>query len=124
MEGTAMKTWAGAWQMDGEQCSEGYLTEPEARTLADSLREIDPAASAADMLPQLAARFPVGARVRNTGTTTLGTVTGQKYGPDARPYDACPAHAIMWRGEEAVSVAWDGSRGVSWTVATWVELAN
>lgn len=119
-----MKSWAATWQMDGEQCSEGYLTETEARTLADSLRSIDPAASAADMLPQLAARLPVGARVRNTGSGTLGTVTGQKYGPDACPYDTRPAHAIMWRGEEAVSVAWDGSGGVSWTVATWVELAS
>ena len=119
-----MKTWAVTWQQDGERQQEGYLTEEEARTLADSIREVDPAASAADMLPQLAARFPVGARVRHTGSGTVGTVTGQRVGPDARLYDTCPAHAIMWRGEEAVSVAWDGSRGVSWTVATWVELAG
>lgn len=119
-----MRTWAVTWQMDGAECSDGYLTEEEARTMAADFRSFDPAASAADMLPQLAARFPVGARVRNNGSGTLGTVTGQRVGPDARLYDTCPAHAIMWRGEEAVSVAWDGSRGVSWTVATWVELAG
>ena len=115
-----MKTWAVTWQMDGAQCREGYLTEQDARAMAADLKEIDPAASAADMLPQLVARFPVGARVRNNGSGTLGTVTEQA--ADGCLNDVRAAHAIMWRGEEAVSVAWDGSRGVSWTVATWVEL--
>lgn len=117
-----MKTWAVTWHMDGEAHTEGYLTEADARTMAADFASIDPDVSAWDMLPPLAARFPVGSRVRNTDGS-LGTVT--KQGPDGIMNEVPAAHAIMWRGEEAVSVHWDGSRrGASWTVASYLTPAG
>lgn len=115
-----MKTWAVTWHEDGAAYTEGYLTEADARTMAADFASIDPDVSAWDMLPPLAARFPVGSRVRNTDGT-LGTVAEQ--GPDGIMNEVPAAHAIMWRAEEAVSVLWDGSRFPSWTVATYVEAA-
>src|SRR4029077_700954 len=111
-----LKTWGVTWRLDGEAHTEGYLTEDEARELADDLRSADPGAMAADMLPPLAARFPVGSRVRNTDGST-GTVAEQ--GPDGVFNTERAAHSIIWPGEGAVSVLWDGSRFPSWTVASY-----
>ena len=117
-----IKTWAVTWRTDGEPYTEGYLTEAEARAMAADFASIDPEASAWDMLPPLTARFPVGSRVRNTDGTP-GTVTEQ--GPDGIMNEVRAAHAIMWRGEEAVSVVWDGGSGrASWTVASYVTPAT
>lgn len=123
-----MKTWTVRYTAeDGQAAQLAPMPEDEAKALRDEVsRTIYPDAVTADLLAELRARLPLGARVRHTSTGEVGTVVEQD--ASGAPASGAPAgtriaHYVGY-GHEAVSVEFEGRGYPLWIVADYFELAE
>lgn len=70
-----MNTWTIRYTDEGRPAELAPMSEADAKDLLDSVRcHIDAGAVLADLVAEIAARMPVGSRVRHTVTGRAGTV--------------------------------------------------
>lgn len=123
-----MDTWTIRYtETDGAAAELAPMSETDAKDLLDGVRHhVDPDAVLVDLVAEIAARMPVGSRIRHTVRGWTGIVVTDD--PGCAPFPRTPAedpisHYVTSR-YTAVCVRFDHRKSVEWYDAAFITPEN
>jgi hypothetical protein len=116
--------WTVRFTDKGEPSQLELMSETDAKTLlGDVWRLIDPAAELVDLVAEIAARLPIGGRVRHTVHGWTGRVVHDR--PGGAPFFNIPHDTplayVPTNTYTGVCVRWDNGAGTAWYDAAFIE---